>query len=232
MYYSEEAFSRLNTINKWWHLVTVPVCWINDGATIEHPSVLPAGAVPSAPPPVFSTFVPPAGSVRSHVFYFHTSISESLKFIWGFLWAWIPSKTGGSLRCWFSLLIWFQHRTAPDVFPLRQKSSSVCTPGEGKTRCWSVQLGRQCCTKSICQTRLSWNRKCLRGPQMATVFHSLATHFPGEFQQVLWTVCVFVCVCVSVSVQGRSVLICSWSLSVGGKLRELWSKCRCLQPGF
>lgn len=35
---------------------------------------------------------------------------------------------------------------------------------------------------------------------MVTVFHSLATHFPGEFQQVLCSVCVCVCVRICVYV--------------------------------
>lgn len=36
MYYSKTVFPLLNTINKWWHLVTVFVCWINNRSRVKY----------------------------------------------------------------------------------------------------------------------------------------------------------------------------------------------------
>lgn len=58
---------------------------------------------------------------------------------------------------------------------------------------------------------------------MATVFHSLATQFPGEFQQI-------VCTRVCARVFGFNLHLeplCSGKTN----LRELRRRCRCLLPG-
>lgn len=111
----------------------------------------------------------------------------------------------------------------PPPRPKLLKCVCLCSRGEGKTRRRSVSFRRRRCTNSICQNRLSWNRKCLRGPQMVTVFPSLAAQFPGEFQQIA-------CACAR-----RSVWL---SFATGASLfrgktnlREVRRRCRRLLPG-
>lgn len=67
MYYSEVAFSLLNTINKWWQIVTVFVCWINDRNKVEYLAGIWVGFLFSHLSSLGSAFVSPAGCEASFV---------------------------------------------------------------------------------------------------------------------------------------------------------------------